>query len=97
MSPLLSVAAASAAAILAYRRRRRLADRLPLPRIARAKSRALAEGLVVALTVLFIGWLLAPALAPAPLALHPVFIIVALCAASLQFRQTWRMRRTRGA
>lgn len=97
MSPLLSVAAASAAAILAYRRRRRLAGRLPLPRIARAKSRALAESLVVALTVLVIGWLLAPALDPAPLALRPIFIIVALCAAWLQFRQTWRMRRTRGA
>lgn len=94
---MLSIGAASAAALLAYARRRRLAGRLPLPRIAHAKSRAFAEGLVAALTVLVVGWVVAPAIDPATASLRPVFIAVALAAAWLQFQQSWRTRRTRGA
>lgn len=97
MSPLLSIGAAMAAALLFYGRRRRMAGRLPLPRIARAKSRAFAEGFVAALTVLLVGWLLVPAIDPATAPLRPFFTAVALTAAWLQFQQTWRSRRTRGA
>jgi hypothetical protein len=97
MTLLLSAGTASAALILMYMRRRRLAGRLPLPRIARAKSRALAEGFTVALTVLIVGWLMAPAIDPATDLPHKMFIAVALGAAWLQFQHTWRMRRTRGA
>jgi hypothetical protein len=97
MSPLLMIGAASGAALLAYGRKRRLAGRLPLPRIARAKSRALAEGLAAALTVLIVGWLIAPAIDPGTAMLRPFFLAVALLAAWCQFQQTWRARRTRGA
>lgn len=97
MSPLLSIGAASAAALLLYGRKRRLAGRLPLPRIAHAKTCAFAEGLVVALVVLIVGLLLAPAIDPAAAPLRPVFTVAALAAAWLQFQQTWRSRRTRGS
>ncbi|ATE66143.1 hypothetical protein [Rhizorhabdus dicambivorans] len=97
MSPLLMIGAASAAALLTYGRKRRLAGRLPLPRIARAKSRALAEAILAALTVLLVGWLIAPAIDPATASLRPFFLAAALLVAWLQFNQTWRARRTRGA
>jgi hypothetical protein len=97
MSPLLSIGAASAAALLIYGRRRRLSGRLPLPRIAHAKSRALAEGSVVAFTVLVVGLLLTPVIDPSTATLRPFFVAVAIVAGWLQFQQSWRSRRTRGA
>jgi len=97
MSSWLSIAAALLATGLIYARRRRLSCRLPLPRIARAKSRALVEAAAAALTLLMVGAVLAPAIDPGLAAFRQLFGALALAVAWLQFQQCWRARRTRGA
>lgn len=93
MSPLIPLAIAMIAALLAFGRMHRLARRRPPPRLAAPRRRALAEAIAAGLTVLLVGWISATALPPTPVYLGPLFAFLAIGTGLSQFRITLRERR----
>jgi type III secretory pathway component EscV len=93
MSPVISFAAAAVAGILLYGRIRRLATRPQRSHWGDPRSRALAEALVSALTVLLVGKILAVAMNPAPGYTLLVFTTLALATAVSQFLKSLRAPR----
>lgn len=93
MSPLMSLAIAMIAALLAFCRVHRLARRRPPPPLAAPRRRALVEAIAAGATVLLVGWISATALEPAPTWLGPLFVMLAIGTGLSQFRNTMRERR----
>jgi len=92
MSPIVPLACAALAALLLYGRVKRLARPQP-SHWGDPRRRALAETTASALTVLFVGWLLTTAMAPAPLYVRPTFTALAFGVGLSQFIKSMRAPR----